>query len=88
MKAQRRRRTYPRLARNLVRVLDEAQPFGVEHRLDACENANGDRHRLLVTDGVWDLPGNGRISLHILSKGTLVLVHTSNEQKLGCERRS
>ena len=68
-------KTYPRLVWYLVRVLDETQPFGVEHCLDACESTNGDRYRLFVADRVRNPPGNGRISLNILSEGTLVPVN-------------
>ena len=34
------RKTYPRLAGHLVWILDEAEPFGMEHRLDTGEDTN------------------------------------------------
>ena len=64
------------MVRHLIRILDEAQPFGVEHRLDAGENANGNRYRLLITERVWNLPGHSRVGLNVLSEGTLILVDT------------
>lgn len=68
--------TDPGLAGDLVRILYEAQPFGMEHCLDAGEDADGDGYGLLVGNGVWDLPGNGRVGLDVLGKGTLVAVDT------------
>ena len=68
--------TDPGLARDLVRILYEAQPFGMEHCLDTGEDADGDGDGLLVGNGVWDLPGNGRVGLDVLGKGTLVAVDT------------
>lgn len=53
----------------------------MEHRLDAGEDANRDRYRLLVTYGVWYPPSDGRISLNVLSEGTLVLVDTYSSVK-------
>lgn len=84
-----KRKTHPWLTQHLVRVLDEAESFGVEHRLDAGEGTNRDRYRLLVTDRVWDLPGDVRVGPYILSKGTLVLVNTySIRTTLSWTRRS